>query len=53
MDGDGGNSERCLKWVGGGSLRNLSKKHLQIGVGKGRRCSLGGGGGVKGYHLIF
>ena len=27
VDGKGGNSERCLKWGGGGggSLRNLSK----------------------------
>ena len=24
VDGQGGNSERCLKWGGGRSLRNLS-----------------------------
>ena len=31
MDGDGGSSERCLKWGGGGwgSLKDLSKKHLK------------------------
>ena len=31
-----GNSERCLKWGGGGwgrSLKNLSKKHLKKGGG--------------------
>ena len=33
VDGVGGSSERCLKWGGGGggSLRDLSKKHLQTG----------------------
>ena len=25
VDGEGSNSERCLKWGGGGSSRNLSK----------------------------
>ena len=25
VDGEGGSSERCLKWGGGGSLRDLSK----------------------------
>ena len=29
----GGSSERCLKWGGGGSLRDLSKKHLKTGSG--------------------
>ena len=28
-----GSSERCLKWGGGGSLRDLSKKHLKTGCG--------------------
>ena len=29
MDGVGGSSERCLKWGGGGSLRDLSKNILK------------------------
>ena len=31
VDGDGGSSERCLKWGGGGwgSLRDLSKNILK------------------------
>ena len=37
MDGEGGSSERCLKWGGGwGSLRDLSKNILKQGVGKGK-----------------
>ena len=32
----GGSSERCLKWGGGGSLRDLSKNILKQGVGKGK-----------------
>ena len=41
VDGEGGSSERCLKWSdgGGGSLRDLSKNILKQGVGKGRSCS--------------
>ena len=41
MDGEGGSSERCLKWDGGGwgSLRDLSKNILKQGVGKGKSCS--------------
>ena len=39
MDGEGGSSERCLKWGGGGSLRDLSKNILKQGVGKGKSCS--------------
>ena len=37
----GGNSKRGLKWggVGGGSLRNLSKSILELGVGRGKSCS--------------
>ena len=35
----GGSSERCLKWGGGGSLRDLSKIVLKQGVGKGECCS--------------
>ena len=31
--GEGGSSEGCLKWGGGGSLRDLSKKHLKTGGG--------------------
>ena len=31
MDGEGGSSEGCLKWGGGESLRDLSKKHLKTG----------------------
>ena len=40
VDEEGGNSERCLKWGGGGrgSLRNLSKNILKQGVGKGKSC---------------
>ena len=40
-DGDGGSSEGCLKWGGGGggSLRDLSKNILKQGVGKGKSCS--------------
>ena len=29
MNGEGGSSERCLKWGGGGSLRDLSKNILK------------------------
>ena len=29
MDGEGGSSERCLKWGGGGVLRDLSKNILK------------------------
>ena len=40
MGGRGdGNSERCLVWGGGGSLRDLSKNILKQGVGKGKSCS--------------
>ena len=40
MDGEGGSSERCLKWGGGvGSLRDLSKNILKQRVGKGKSCS--------------
>ena len=46
VDGEGGSSERCLKWGGGGwrSLRDRSKNILKQGVGKGKRCSQGVGG---------
>ena len=43
MDGKGDSSERCLKW-GGGSLRDLSKKHPKTGVSKRKSCSQRGGG---------
>ena len=38
---DGGSSEICLKWGGGGegSLRDISKNILKQGVGKGKGCS--------------
>ena len=39
VDGEGGSSERYLKWGGGGSLRDLSKNILKQGVGKGKSCS--------------
>ena len=41
VDGEGGSSEGCLKWGGGGggSLRDLSKNILRQGVGKGKSCS--------------
>ena len=39
VDGEGGSSERCLKWGGGGSLRDLSKNILKHGVDKGKSCS--------------
>ena len=37
--GGGGSSERCLKWVGGGSLRDLSKSILKQGMCKDKSCS--------------
>ena len=41
VDGEGGSSEGCLKWGGGGggSLRDLSKNILKQGVRKGKSCS--------------
>ena len=41
VDGEGGSSEGCLKWDGGGrgSLRDLSKNILKQGVGKGKSRS--------------
>ena len=39
VDGKGGSSEGCLKWGGGGSLRDLSKDISEQGVGKGKSCS--------------
>ena len=41
VDGEGGSSERCLKWGGGGgrSLRDLSKNILKQGMGKRKSCS--------------
>ena len=38
VDGEGGSSERCLKWGGEGSFRDLSKNILKQGVGKGESC---------------
>ena len=37
--GRGDSSESCLKWGGGGSLRDLSKNISKQGVGKGKSCS--------------
>ena len=34
-----GSSEGCLKWGGGGSLRDLSKNILKQGLGKDKSCS--------------
>ena len=41
VDGEGGSSEECLKWGGGGVgvIRDLSKNILKQGVGKGKSCS--------------
>ena len=39
MDGEGGSSEGCLKWGGGGSLRDLYKNIQKQMVGKGKSCS--------------
>ena len=38
-DGEGGSSEGCLKWDGGGSLRDLCKTSKNRGVGKGKSSS--------------
>ena len=38
VDGEGVSSEGCLKWGGGGLLRDLSKNILKLGVGKGKSC---------------
>ena len=35
----GGSSEGCLKWGGGGSLKDLSENILKQEVGKGKSCS--------------
>ena len=45
VDGEGGNSERCLKWGGGGVgvIKESFKKYLKIGVGKGKSCLQGEG----------
>ena len=38
-----GSSEGCLKWGGGGSLRDLSKNILKQGVGKAKVVRRGRG----------
>ena len=43
VDGERGSSKRCLKWGGGGSLRDLSKNILNQGVGKGKVVHRGRG----------
>ena len=46
VDGEGGSSERCLKWGGGGwgSLRDLSKNILNRGWVKAKVVRWGEGG---------
>ena len=41
VDGEGGSSERCLKWGGGrwGIIKGSFQKRLKTGVGKGKSCS--------------
>ena len=42
VDGEGGSSERCLKWGGGGwglIKGSFYKNILKQGVGKGKSCS--------------
>ena len=36
---EGGSSEGCLKWGGGGSLRDQFQNILKQGAGKGKSCS--------------
>ena len=43
VDVEGGSSERCLEWAGGGSLRDLSENIIKQGVGEGKSCSQGDG----------
>ena len=43
VDGEGSSSERCLKWGGGGTLRDLSRNVLKQGMGKCKSCSQGEG----------
>ena len=33
VDGEGGSSERCLKWGGGGVNKGSFQKHLKTGDG--------------------
>ena len=37
VDGEGGSSERCLKW-GGGVMKGSFLNILKQGVGKGQSC---------------
>ena len=39
VDGEWGISEGCLKWGGGGSLKNLCKYIQKQAAGKGKSCS--------------
>ena len=41
MDGEGGSSERCLKWGSGGwgVIKGSFQNFLKQGVGKGKSCS--------------
>ena len=41
VDGEGGNSESCLKW--GGVIKGSFQNHLKIGVGKGKVVRRGEG----------
>ena len=43
VDGEGGSSERCLKWGGGGSSRDLYKNILKQGWVKAKVVRRGGG----------
>ena len=48
MDGEGGSSEGCLKWGGGGwgVIKGSFQKHLKPGgMSKGKSCLQGGRGG--------
>ena len=38
VDEEGGSSERCLKWGGGGFIKVFFKKHLKTGMVKGKNC---------------
>ena len=46
VDREGGSSEGCLKWGGGGSLRDLSKNILNRRWAK-AKVVVGEGGGLK------
>ena len=39
VDGEGGSSEGCLKWVVRGHFKGISPKTSKNEVGKGKSCS--------------